>query len=124
MAGQSALTVTKFKARFPGIFADLTEPQIKQFIDIACQISNVSYDAIAYLTAHLIVCEIEEANGRIDGGSGEVNTETIGKKTVVYKEMAETNREVFFTRTHYGRMFLIIEGRSPKRNFGAFVAKG
>ena len=116
-----ALTVTpaNFKAKFPEIRGN-SDATIASFIAEACEISSVSRSAILYLTAHLIIIDKEEYGG-IDGGSGEVSTESIGGKSLSYKTGSESERDTFFTRTKYGRKFLMFEKRSPKRTFGVYI---
>ena len=118
----STLTAAQLKARFPGVGGDLSDAQITALIRIACQISNVSPDALAYLTAHLVVCEREEGQLVIDGGSGVVTSETQGRKTLQIQNMNRDEAEAYYARTHYGRTFLALETRAPKRVFGAMVA--
>ena len=119
---ETTVTAAQFKARFPELVTGLSDLNITGYITLACELSAVSKNAILYLAAHLYVLEKEEGAGEIDGGSGEITAETMGRKIYQYKTMAESGRDVFYTRTMYGRTFLALERRSPKRTLGMFTA--
>ena len=123
MSDQTALTAARFKTKFGAdLYGDLTDSQITSFIEIACEIGgDIGYNALCYLTAHLIVLENKERQDEVDGGSGEVTSESFGGKSLGYQSMASDQRDVFFTRTYYGRMYLQLQRRSPVRAIGMFV---
>ena len=106
-------TMSKARERFP----ELTLPSTSIFndlADLAFRLHNKSQDAVDYLTAHL-VCLQQETVGNIDGGSNEVSSDGLGPLRRNYMSMASSNREVFCTRSPYGRMFLILESRLPSK---------
>ena len=55
-----------------------------------------------------------EETGAADGGSGELTAESTGPVQASYMAQAGSSREVFFTRTAYGREMIALERRSPK----------
>ena len=110
-----APTPAKFLSTFPEITVS-SDAVVNAAGELALRISNVSQDAVLYLTAHLLSIQSEDT-GAPDGGAGEVVSERTGPMDTKYLVQAETNREVFFTRTSYGRMFLILERRAPARPF-------
>ena len=121
MATTATVTAAQFKSRFPEL-GPLSDVEITAYITLACELSSVSKTAILYLAAHLYILDKHESGDKIDGGSGEVSSETMNRKVYMYKTMAESNRDVFFTRTMYGRSFLAFEKRSPARTLGMFSA--
>lgn len=108
----AAPTAAQFISEFPEIEAN--EQQVQRVLNLAAEMSVASRNATMYLAAHLLVLELIEQDKQVDGGAGEVVREGLGSKSVDYMTMARTNRETFFTRTSYGRQFLILEARSPR----------
>ena len=121
MATQITVTPAVFKARFPELIGDLPDTKLTSYISMACELFSSSKTGILYLTAHLVVLERHEGGDQMDGGSGEITSETMNRKVLQYRTMAENDRDVFYTRTIYGRMFLAFEKRSPSRTLGMFV---
>ncbi len=83
-------------------------------------LTNVSVAATVYCAAHLVAL-LEEQTGHPDGGAGVIQEEQIGPRRVVYMELAETEREIFFASTTYGRRMMALESRTP-RSVMPFVA--
>ena len=110
-------TVAEFRTRFGELASEETYPDalIQNAINVAKSISTVSSEGFLYLTAHLAVVMKSEETGELDGGSGEVSGEMSSAQSMSYTVMAEHNRDVFFTRSSYGRTFMLLESRAPKR---------
>ena len=110
----SAPGVPDFRAQFPEL---QTSPDvvIANAITTAYAMHSQVRLATLYLAAHLVVLTAEDT-GKPDGGSGEITSETsVGGKMVMYMQMAESGREIFYTRTSYGRTFITLERRSARR---------
>ncbi len=113
----------EIRDRFPEFLSEVTYPDevITALGTVALRISSVSQEAVTYLVAHLLTLEAEKSVTP-DGGSGVITSEGLGPKSASYMNQATDGREVFFERSAYGRMFLTLERRSPKRafSFGVF----
>ena len=110
-------TISEFRTRF-GEFSDAAvypDALIQNALTVAKSISVVSVEGFKYLTAHLVIVMKEEETGAMDGGSGEVSSESSSAQSMSYMTMAEESREVFFTRSSYGRTFMLLESRAPSR---------
>lgn len=103
--------LARFRAQFPE-FADTSDAAIEAWIENASEITSVSDTAKLYCAAHLLALS-QETHGGADEGAGEVRMERIGPKWVEYKAQALFGWEVFFTRSRYGRMLLLLERRAP-----------
>ncbi len=113
--------LSNFREQFPEFPEDqFTDAAAESALDIAAEISAVSAKAILYLAAHLLTLA-GERTAALDGGSGELTAEEIGPKRAEYKTQAAEGRDVFFSRSAYGRMFLVIERASPAKVMGARV---
>jgi len=123
----ATLTLANFRSQCPeftpGAWPDSL---VERWIDVARTIYSDNPTGIAYLTAHLLTCGRED--GIIgdtvpdpDEGAGEVTSETTGRRTLNFMAMAERGREVFYTRSAYGRLFLIHTRVRPRRAIGMMV---
>ena len=73
------------------------------------------------LTAH-IACLRTETLGEMDGGSGEVISDTtVGGKAQAYKPQAEDGCDVWYMRSAYGRAFKALEKRLPRHAVSFFI---
>lgn len=111
-----------FRSAFPEL-SGRADADVSRMIDVAYQMSAVKTDATLYLAAHLLAIDAENTGG-IDGGSGEIASETsVGGKLATYKTMAEkSGLDVFYSRTSYGRMFLAMERRTARRGIPILIA--
>lgn len=114
------LTVADFRSKFAE-FSSVDDAVVSSLIPQAYGLSDVSEEATLYCIAHLVALK-EEETGKPDGGSGEVMSDTIGPKTTAFMTQAETNREVFFSTTPYGRRVLAIESRTSESALAIVVA--
>ena len=109
-----APTAAQVKARFSE-FATTADDEITTAASTALRISAVDAEATLHLTAHLLSLRSGQT-GKPDGGSGEVAKERIGDRDLEYVTLAAgAGREAFFSTSPYGRLFLILESRSPAR---------
>ena len=114
-------TAAEFRSRFPEFTAVAhDDAAVEQAAVTASQISAVSLEALLYLTAHVLTLTAERT-AALDGGSGEISAEGIETRSVSYVTQAQTDSDAFFTRSSYGRMFQILEQRSPSRALGIAV---
>lgn len=116
-----ALTPNAFKTQFPE-FNGLADGTINAVLKEAKLYHSVRELATLFCAAHLHTLNVREG-AALDGGSGLVESEQIGPKRMTFKNQAETNRDVFFATTTYGRRFLALEKRTPRFVIGAKVAK-
>lgn len=110
-------TLAEFRTRFVEFAEDAadeddraTDALIEIFLDEAAALHAKSKIAHLYCTAHLLRIELDRRQGLdTDGESGEV---VVGPLSYVAVSQANTGEwEAFFTRTEYGRNFLIHEKR-------------
>ena len=113
------LTATEIKAMFPEL-AKKSDSEVNMAIGEAYELSDVSRRATAFLAAHL--CAVTTEGNALDGGLGEVSGEQLGPQRISYKTQAETGKEAFFTSTKYGRRFLALEKRAPRKVLKSLIA--
>ena len=114
-------TAAQFRERFPEFtVASHPDAAITQAAETASRISAVSFEALLYLTAHVRTLDAENT-AALDGGSGEVTAESVETRNVTYAKQAKDEGDVFFTRSSYGRMFKMLENRTPSRAMGIAV---
>lgn len=117
-------TVDDFRAYFPGAFPNVSDALLQRTINESTLLHNASLEATYYLIAHLLALQ-SEMSDEPDGGAGVVVKETIGPKTVDYSTLAgdfqSDSYNSFFATTGYGRMFLILERRTPRSTISAMV---
>ena len=118
------ITVDEFRERF-GEFSGVADEDVAEWIQFAYELSDVTRRATMYTAAHLIALDQSErpggAMGRADDRGGTIVAESFGPKKLQYAQMAMTAREVFYTRTPYGRMALSLENRSPSGVIGVRI---
>ena len=107
-------TVEELKAKFAAL-SSAPDTEISAAIKLAAEMSSSTRSTLELLAAHITLVHKKEFGFEIDGGSGELMSESLGTKSNHYKTQAATNRETFFTRTAYGRTFLELEKRTPSR---------
>lgn len=90
-----------------GGFADQSDERIAWAIDQARPLAGANDDLWLWCAAHLLALRIEDT-GEPDGGSGELAGETVGSLSATYTTQARNHHDVFYSRTHYGRMFLAL----------------
>ena len=135
------VSVADFRARFPE-FNTTLDQIVQDALDEAFLIHSIRKLATLYCAAHLLAVP-GIGSGGSGGGStgqvtihGEVSSKKVGPLSVSYTTLTESsassrsssanNRNpveiAFFSRTEYGRHFLILELRSPRAGIGAMVA--
>ena len=130
------VSVADFRNRFPEFTeADHPDVDVEFAIEEALLIHSVRKLATLYCVAHLLVVEGIGA-GANGGGMGQIAihgevTElqvdslrtrfTAQTATQINLGENRSNHETFFSRTEYGRHFLVLESRSPRAAIGAIV---
>ena len=113
-------TASEFRGRFPEFSESrFSGPVVDRAIKTAYLITDVTHEATGYCIAHLL-STMEAHAAEMDGGAGEITSETTGPRMQSFMTQAEKGREVFFTTTPYGRTCLTLEKRSPRRGIAAF----
>lgn len=106
-------TAADFKAKFPEL-SETDDDAIEELIALAITVNEQSTDIVLYLAAHFVAVA-KEQTGEMDGGSGEVNMDMIGPRQIQYTTMAAQGDAVFFSRSSYGRMYLVLSRRHANR---------
>ena len=91
----------------------ITDDVIEKWLENAGYLHSLNEKARLYCAAHLLSLSLEEVE-QPDGGSGEYSLEMYGSKQAQYKTMASDNWQTFFTTSKYGRMFRMLEMRTPE----------
>ena len=110
-----AATLAGFRTRFPE-FAATADNLIDLAIEEALLIHALRELATLYCAAHILKLDSDETPQ-----TGEINMARIGPGAMRYKTQADTGKDVFFTRSEYGRRFLTLEKRSPRHAIGTWV---
>lgn len=108
------LTPANVREEAPELGA-VADDTLSRALAVALDIHSRSPRATVYCAAHIVSLWAEEnASGPagVDDRGGVVVAETAGPLEAEYLPQAENEREVFFARTPYGRMFLTLERRS------------
>ena len=95
---------------------DISDILLNRWLDIALDIHSYNELCTVYIAAHLIALSEEEfsndTKGKIDGGDGIVTQHVVGNISIGYDVGAiRADREAYFNRTPYGRLFLVLEPR-------------
>ena len=120
---QSAPSVATFRTRFPEFTqSEFSDALVSNLAAVAFHISGINTEATLYLLAHLVAVSKED-NAELDGGSGVVEEERLGPKSVKYVNQQMGEGDAFFNRTSYGRLFMVMESRSPAKRLRVVVAE-
>ena len=105
-----------FRARFPEFEAQM-DAMLTMILTDAMAIFALSSSATLYLAAHLMALDIESELGStgasVDGGDGEIVSDSAGGKAGSFKPMADKGRDTFFTTTPYGRRYITLRNACP-----------
>ena len=104
-------TVDGFRADF-GEFSETDDGLVALALRQARAFYDRDHDGTYLATAHLLTLEARESKSDV-GGSGEVTMEQFGRKMASYKPMAESGDETFWSRTTYGRLYLVWVKSAP-----------
>ena len=117
------ITPEGFRSRFAE-FKDSPDEVIEGILPVAIDMKPVSYESLIYLVAHLIAIA-KEQKGTPDGGSGEVKEERVGESIMKFVPQTdvEGSKDTFFSRTPYGRVYLLLEERFHRRFVGRTYPK-
>ena len=111
-------TITADRAGFRGRFSEFvsrTDEDVDAALEFAKHIHTVRPLATLYLAAHALSLAASAQIG------GEVIEDQVGAIRSKYMAQAQSGDEVFYTRTEYGRRFLVLEKRTPRVAIGAVV---
>lgn len=98
-------TLATFREQFPELAA-VTDELVERSLAFAKEIHTANVLCTLYLTAHLATVPIDQET------PGEVKSETVGPKSAAYWTQATSGDDAFYTRTEYGRRFLVLERRT------------
>ena len=108
-------TLTAFRARFAE-FAATPDAEVELWLETAVEIHGLSTRATLYLTAHLLTLDAAErqagAVAPLDDRGGIIVEEQFGPQRIKFMQQAAEEKDVFFARTSYGRLFLTLERRA------------
>lgn len=109
------LTTAHLREEVPAL-ASVAEDVLSRALIVALEIHTLSPLATVYCAAHLVSLWADEDASTnpagVDDRGGVVIAETAGPIEAEYMPQAEGGHEVFFARTPYGRMFLMLERRA------------
>ena len=103
------ITPEQFKTRFPEFQAQ-ADPVVAFAIEEAYALTDVVELATYYAIAHVL--KLKEVRDDDEDLPGEITENKVGPITTKHKAQAKTARQVYFTRTEYGRQVLALESRS------------
>lgn len=113
-----------FRSRFPE-FSSTADSVVTEILGEALIIHKGSPKATQFLAAHILTLDndsgICSSGATVDGGEGEVTSESVGAESASYKTQAENAGDVFFTTTAYGRRFLALRRATPAYGFSVRV---
>ena len=113
-------TVAGFRQQFPEFPASsIDDDAVERWLAVAKTIHATRETCTLYCAAHLI--ELERLRAAGTPARGETTMQRAGSITSVYKAQADTDGDAYFTRTEYGRTYLILEKRTPRRTVSAIV---
>ena len=109
------ISAGSIRSRFPELTSqDYPDSALDLAAESAMNIFSLNTEGALHLAAHFAVVWRMENTGEADGGAGVVSQEQIGPRMVTYRTMSEGD-DTFFERTSYGRTYLIIRNRNPRR---------
>ena len=122
--GSMIPSLTDFRAKFPE-FSDVADGRMEELLEESFELHNRSTKATLYLAAHLAALDEAErlagAIAPVDGGGGVFASENPGPVSFSYQtQIVREGRDVYFSRTPYGRRFLALERRVT--SFSVFIA--
>lgn len=83
----------------------MTDAEMQEHIDFALDIHDASERATLYLAAHLAAVSLQGDT------PGETTSETIGPRSYDVVAQARSGDDAFYTRTEYGRRYLVLSKR-------------
>ena len=108
-----------FRAAHPE-FSATEDATVDRWLARARLWHDVVEECTYLLTAHLLT--LDGGSDKTDiGGGGEVITEQVGQQMVTYQTQAKRPGDEVFTTTFYGKLFLSLENRIPRKAYSAFV---
>ena len=130
-------TVSDFRHQFAE-FASTSDAAIQLALNEACLIHSVRELATLYCCAHLL--SVPGIGGGSSGGGmgqvvvhGQVSSKKVGPLAVTYSTQDRSGSTTstaggqlhydFFSRTEYGRHFLVLESRNARTGIGAMVVR-
>ena len=102
------ITVDQVKARFTE-FAQVADATVASAIEEAYALTDITETITMLAIGHVLTLEVAPAGSE---RFGEVLESKVGPITTKHKTQARTEREVYFTRTEYGRRMLALEARN------------
>ena len=113
-------TLAGFRTQFPELDAAVaTDVAVERALEEALELHSLSPRATLFCTAHLLTLEADRVSGK--QRRGEIAASGAGPLRASYRTQADNGWEAFFTRTEYGRRFLLLERRTPGFAIGARV---
>ena len=112
------ITIAEFRTKFPEFTESLVRDRdVGRWLETAYQLSDVAREATFFTAAHLIALDLAErtagAIAPADERGGVILEESFGPKKLKFMQQAMDGREVWYTRTAYGRLALMLEQRAP-----------
>ena len=103
-------------------FDDRTDAKVELALEEACKLFARDALGTLYLTAHVVALDkSEEDVTTVDSGNGSIQSQTVGDLALVFRSQDQNARETYFVSTKYGRKYLNIERRTPRRTLSMFA---
>lgn len=109
-----AVTLAKFRATFPELDSTVTDAEFERADRVATQVIHGTEEQKLWALAHLATVKDTDLTGDTVsiqiGGQGGIARD--------YKVMSRTERDVFWSTTHYGRLYLTLLRQTPVTGIG------
>lgn len=120
---EAATYLPAFREEFPEFTVQLyPDAVVTRALKNAILVAGACEQAMLYLAAHFLALKgTDPGVAGVDGGFGEVQSESIGAKSVSYKTMADKGKDTYYATTPYGRQFLVLRAACVPRVFSVRV---
>lgn len=113
-----------FRTRFPE-FITQPDSRLLMYLGDALHIHALCETAVLYLASHLLTIDNDTGAGSIgasmDGGDGEVLSESAGEVSASYKSQSAKEKDVFYMSTAYGRRYVALRNACPGYKFSVRI---
>ena len=109
-----------FRIRFPEFITQI-DARLEMYLADALLIHALCETATLYLAAHLLTVDMDSGasstGASVDGGDGEVTSESAGGVSASFKSQADKGKDVFYMSTSYGRRYVALRNACPGYKF-------
>ena len=109
-----AVTLSEFRSEFPELNDSVTDAQFEQASRVATSVVHGTEKQKLWAIAHIATAQDSD----LTGDTVQVQLGGTGGLTRSYKVMSKSERDVFWTTTYYGRMYLTLVRQTPVTGAG------